>query len=127
MLVLQQSEILAHIMHLIFQGGVIVKNKIAISLLLLIFVFITGCSDYQEDFTFTGTVEEILVVGEKLVVKEYVGEDEGKKDGNVYEIPVDNVETYNIGQKLEVIVFSNTDADVWDLDRMKFEIKKVED
>ncbi|MGB3260653.1 hypothetical protein [Paenisporosarcina sp.] len=103
------------------------KNKIAISLLLLIFVFITGCSDYQEDFTFTGTVEEILVVGEKLVVKEYVGEDEGKKDGNVYEIPVDNVETYNIGQKLEVIVFSNTDADVWDLDRMKFEIKKVED
>ncbi|MCZ8537994.1 hypothetical protein M9R32_12430 [Paenisporosarcina quisquiliarum] len=103
------------------------KNKIAISLLLLIFLFIAGCSDYQEDFTFTGTVEEILVEGEKLVIKEYDGLDEGRKDGNVYEIPVDNVERYNIGQKLEVTVSSNTDADVWDLDRMKFEIKRVED
>ncbi len=114
-------------MHLIFQGGVIVKNKITISLLLLIFLFITGCSDYQEDFTFTGTVEEILVEEEMLVIKEYDGVDEGRKDGNIYEIPVDNVEKYSIGQKLVVTVFSNNDDDVWDLDRMKFELKTVAD
>lgn len=114
-------------MHLIFQGGGIVKNKITISLLLLIFLFITGCSDYQEKFAFTGTVEEILVEEEMLVIKEYDGVDEGRKDGNIYEIPVDNVEKYSIGQKLEVTVFSNTDDDVWDLDRMKFELKTVAD
>ena len=114
-------------MHLIFQRGVIVKNKITISLLLLIFLLITGCSDYQESFTFTGTVEEILVEEEMLVIKEYDGVDEGRKEGNIYEIPVDNLERYNIGQKLEVTVFSNTDADVWDLDRMKFELKTVAD
>ncbi|WP_394188740.1 hypothetical protein [Paenisporosarcina quisquiliarum] len=102
------------------------KNKITISLLLLIFLFITGCSDYQEDFTFTGTVEEILVEEEMLVIKEYDGV-EGRKGGNIYEIPVDNEEKYSIGQKLEVTVFSNTDDDVWDLDRMKFELKTVAD
>ena len=112
-------------MHLIFQGGVIVKNKITISLLLLIFIFITGCSYYQEDFTFTGTVEEILVEEEMLIIKEYDGVDEGRKDGNIYEIPVDNLEKYSIGQNLKVTVFSNTDEDVWDLDRMKFELKTV--
>ena len=62
-----------------------------------------------------------------LVIKEYDGVDEGRKDGNIYEIPVDNVEKYSIGQKLEVTVFSNTDDDVWDLDRMKFELKTIAD
>ena len=113
-------------MHLIFQGGVIVKNKITISFILLICLFFAGCSDdYQESFTFTGTVEEILVE-EMLVIKEYGGVDEGRKDGNVYEIPVDDVEKYNIGQKLEITVFSNTTADIWDLDNLKFDIKTVE-
>ncbi|MGG0668053.1 hypothetical protein [Sporosarcina koreensis] len=37
------------------------KNKITIGFLLLNLLFIAGCSDYQEEFTFTGTVEEILV------------------------------------------------------------------
>ncbi len=85
-----------------------------------------GCSDYQEQFTFTGVVKEILVEEEMLVIKEYGGVDEGRKDGNVYEIPVDDVEKYSIGQKLEITVFSNTDADIWDLDNMKFDIKTVE-
>ncbi|WP_419962366.1 hypothetical protein [Psychrobacillus sp. BM2] len=102
------------------------KNKITISFLLLIFLLIAGCSKYQESFTFTGTVEEILVEEEMLVIKEYSGVDEGRRDGNVYEIPDDDVERYSIGQKLEVTVFSNTDDDVWDLDHMKFDIKTVE-
>lgn len=108
------------------QRGVIVKNIITISLLLLIFLLFAGCSNYQESFTITGTVEEILVEEEMLVIKEYGGVDEGRKDGNVYEIPVDDVEKYNIGQKLEITVFSNTTADIWDLDYMKFDIKTVE-
>jgi len=95
------------------------------TLLVLNLLFITGCSKYHEDFTFTGTVEEILVEDEMLVMKEY-NAPEGRKESNVYEIPVDNVKEYTIGQKLEVTVFSNTDADVWDLNRMKFEIKTID-
>ena len=101
------------------------KNKITVGFILLICLFITGCSDYQEKFTFTGTVEEILVEDEMLVIKEYGGMDEGRKDGNVYEIPVDNIERYSIEQKLEITVFSNTDDDIWELDNMKFDIKTV--
>ncbi|WP_093062983.1 hypothetical protein [Psychrobacillus sp. OK028] len=102
------------------------KNKITISFILLICLFFAGCSDdYQESFTFTGTVEEILIE-EMLVIKEYGGVEEGRKDGNVYEIPVDDVEKYNIGQKLEITVFSNTSDDSWDLYNMKFDIKTVE-
>ncbi|QUG41954.1 hypothetical protein KD050_01235 [Psychrobacillus sp. INOP01] len=103
------------------------KNKITISIILLISLFFAGCSgDYQEGFTFTGTVEEILVEEEMLVIKEYGGVDEGRREGNVYEIPVDNVESYKVGQKLEITAFSNIDADIWDLDHMKFDIKPVE-
>ncbi|MFC5602783.1 hypothetical protein [Sporosarcina koreensis] len=102
------------------------KYKITIAFLLLNLFFIAGCSDYQEEFTFTGTVEEILVEEEMLVIKEYGGINKGRKDGNIYEIPVDDVERYSMGQKLEITVFSNTTADVWDLNNMKFDIKTVE-
>lgn len=103
------------------------KNKIKISFILLICLFSVGCSvDYQEKFTFTGIVEEILVEEEMLVLKEYAGGDEGRKEGNVYEVPVDDVERYSLGQKLEITVFSNTDYDMWDLNHLKFEIKTVE-
>nr|WP_285847103.1 hypothetical protein [Sporosarcina luteola] len=93
----------------------------------MICLFFAGCSDdYQESFTFTDTVEEILVEEEMLIMKEYGGVSHGRREGNVYEIPVDNVEKYNIGQKLEITVFSNTDADIWRLDNMKFDIKTIE-
>lgn len=49
----------------------------------------------------------------------------GRKDGIEYEIPVDNVERYKVGQKLEITVFSNIDEDIWDLEHMKFDIKIV--
>ncbi|MCG7344494.1 hypothetical protein MHZ92_10135 [Sporosarcina sp. ACRSL] len=102
------------------------KNIITVGFLLLNLLFIAGCSDYQKEFTFTGTVEELLVEEEMLIIKEYGGVDEGRKDGNVYEIPVDDVDRYSIRQKLEITVFSNTTADIWDLDNMKFDIKTVE-
>ena len=103
------------------------KKFITIPLLSLIFLFAVGCSDYQEDFTFTGTVEAIRVEDEMLVMKEYGGTDEGRNAGNVYEIPVDDPNQYSVGQKLKITVFSNTDEDIWDLDRMKFEIKTIDD
>ena len=75
-------------------------NKVIIPFLIVMgCLLIVGCSDYQEQFTFTGTVEEKLVEDEMLVIR----------------------------QKLEVKVFSNTDADIWDLDRMKFEIKEIDE
>lgn len=109
-------------------GGNLLNTKkvlIFLTLLVLNLLFIAGCSKYQKDFMFTGTVEDILIEDEMLVMKEYNASD-GRKEGNVYEIPVDNVKEYTIGQKLEVTVFSNTDADIWDLDRMKFEIKTID-
>lgn len=106
--------------------GVSVKNKITLGILLLNLLFVAGCSDYQKEFTFTGTVEEIFIEEELLIIKENGEVDEGRKDRNVYEIPVSELERYSIGQKLEITVFSNTTADIWDLDNMKFDIKTVE-
>ena len=84
-----------------FSGGAFLNiNKVIIPFLIVMgCLLIVGCSDYQEQFTFTGTVEEKLVEDEMLVIR----------------------------QKLEVKVFSNTDADIWDLDRMKFEIKEIDE
>ena len=102
-------------------------NKVIIPLLIIVgCLLIVGCSDYQEQFTFTGTVEEKLVEDEMLVIKEY-GQPEGRKPGNTYEIPVKDLSQYDIGQKLEVTVFSNTDDDIWALDHMKFEIKGIDE
>lgn len=101
------------------------KKILGLSFLFISLLFLVGCSEYQEDFTFTGTVEEIVVEYKILVMKEYDAP-ESRKEGNVYEIPVDKVERYNVGQKLEVTVFSNIDVDVWDLDHMKFEIEAID-
>lgn len=104
------------------------KNKITIGVILLICVFLASCSDdYQESFTFTGIVEELLVQEEMIVIKEYGKTNEGRREGNVYEIPVVDVDRYNIGQKLEVTVFTNTNEDIWDVEHMKFNINIVEE
>lgn len=103
------------------------KNKkiLGLSFSFMSLLFLVGCSEYQKDFAFTGTVEEIVVEDKILVMKEYDAPI-SRKEGNVYEIPVDKVERYNVGQKLEVTVFSNIDADIWDLDHMKFEIEEID-
>lgn len=101
------------------------KKIIGLYLLFLSLFFIVGCTDYREDFTFKGTVEEILVEKEMLVIKEYDAP-EDRVEGNVFEIPIEDVERYNVGQKLEITVFSNIDADVWDLNHMKFEINPID-
>lgn len=101
------------------------KKILGLSLLFLNVLFIVGCTDYNEDFTFKGTVEEILVEKEMLVMKEYDAP-EGRVEGSVFEIRVDKTEGYHVGQKLEIIVFSNTDADIWDLNHMKFKINVID-
>jgi hypothetical protein len=109
------------------KGGNCLKlYTIGLSTIFLCLFLVVGCSNYQEQFTFTGTVEEKLVESEMLVMKEYGGSDEGRGEGNIYEIPVDDIKEYNVGQKLEITVFSNTDDDVWALDKMKFEIKLID-
>ena len=103
------------------------KIKITISFISLICLFLVGCADdYQESFTFSGTVEELYVQEEILVIQEHNKINKGIREGNVYEIPVVDVERYNIGQNVEVTVFSNTDEDVWDVDHMKFDINIVQ-
>lgn len=56
-------------------------NKIRLSIIFLCLFLVVGCSNYQERFTFTGTVEEKLVEDKMLVMKEYGGSDEGRKEG----------------------------------------------
>jgi hypothetical protein len=104
-------------------------NKITrLFVVYIFFVIIVGCSkDYQVDFSFTGTIQEKLTEEKMLVMKENGGEYEGRREGNIYEIPVENIEQYNVGQKLKITVLSNTDKDIWDLDHMKFEIEQIED
>lgn len=108
------------------------KFKRIFSLLILssILLVVSACTTatYTIGSTITGTIEE-FITEEKflfddqfLLVKEYGGESEGRSPGNEYEIPVDSFEGYEIGQNVEVVIYSNTDADVWDLDNLKFEI-----
>lgn len=112
------------------------KNKKVHRLLILAITLLTvaACTfaPYNESFTFTGTIEE-LITEEKflfddqfLSVKEYGGESEGRSPGNVYEIPVDSLEDYGVGQRVEVTVLTNYDEDLWDPDRMKFEIAIID-
>lgn len=96
-------------------------------LISLLMAWMAGCSkDYHIDFIFEGTIQEKLTEEAMLVVKEDGGEEKGRREGNVYEIPVDDIDKYNIGQKLRITVFSNTEADIWDVEHMKFEIEKIE-
>jgi len=101
-------------------------NKIVrLSICLFFPFFILGCSnDYQVDNILTGTIEKILMEEEILVIKGY-GE-EGSTKGNIYEIPVDDPSKYELEQKLDITIYSNTDADVWDLDHMKFDVKTID-
>ena len=104
------------------------KIKITISFISLICLFLAGCADdYQESFTFSGTVEELDAQEEILVIKEHNNVNKGIQGGNIYEIPVVDVKRYNIGQNVEVTVFSNTDEDVWDVNHMNFDINIVKE
>ncbi|TAA72389.1 hypothetical protein [Planococcus salinarum] len=105
--------------------------------LLILCILIPGMAactfaPYTVDNEFTGTIEE-LITEEKflfddkfLEVKEYGGESEGRRAGNIYEIPVDSFEEYEVGQRVKVTVLTNYNEDVWDSERMKFEITIID-
>ena len=110
------------------------KRIYCLLILCLLIPSMAACTiaPYTESFTFTGTIEE-LIIEEKflfdekfLLVKEYGGESEGRSPGNLYEIPVDSFEDYEVGQRVEVTVLTNYDEDVWDPQRMKFEITIID-
>lgn len=112
------------------------KFKRIFSLLILssILLVVSACTTapYTESFTITGTIEE-FITEEKflfddkfLSVKEFGGESEGRGQGNMYEIPVDSFEDYEVGQNVEVVIYTNYDEDVWDPERMKFEVTIIE-
>ena len=105
-------------------------KKLMILMLILVGLLITAaCSTapYNEDATFTGTIEG-LTVKEKFLFDDQLLliKDDNGNSVSLYEIPVENFEDYEVGQRVEVVVFSNTDADVWDLDHLKFEITVTE-
>ncbi|MCP3028522.1 hypothetical protein [Halobacillus sp. A5] len=98
-------------------------------LFILLFGFLTACSqdrtvDWYESFRFTGTVEDKMTEERLLVMKEYK-EPDGRRKGNIYKIPVENINEYEAGDKLQIIVEKNTSSDEWDLDHMRFEIEHV--
>ncbi|MFI8685887.1 hypothetical protein [Rossellomorea sp. NPDC077527] len=84
-----------------------------------------GTVKWYESFRFTGTVEKKLNNEGMLDIKEYDAP-EGRKQGLSYEIPVDNMADYQVGDRLLVIVETNTDKDIWDLNHLRFDIKAIE-
>lgn len=112
------------------------KHKKVYRFLILAITLLTvaACTlaPYTVDNEFTGTIEELITEEKFLIddkflsIKEYGGESQGKSPGNVYEIPVDSFEDYEVGQSVKVTVLTNYDEDVWDPDRMRFEITVID-
>jgi hypothetical protein len=108
------------------------NNLVQIKVLMMFFIIILlsscnfGTTDkWYESFRFTGTVEKKLNKEGMLVIKEY-DTPEGRKQELPYEIPIDNMADYKVGDKLLVIVETNTDKDIWDLNHLRFDIKPIE-
>ncbi len=103
--------------------------RLLITFILLLIITACSLASYNHDSTINGTIEEMktkekLLFDEKTLLIRGIGIE--NKDGSIYEIPVDSFKDYKVGQKVEIDVYSNTDADVWNPNNMKFEIKVVE-
>ncbi|WP_226577751.1 hypothetical protein [Halobacillus litoralis] len=104
------------------------REKILVTIILLL---CSGCYgpgetvEWYESFRFHGVVVHKNMKDE-LIVLEEVDAPESRKDGNRFEIPVDDFEKYQKGDKVHVIVETNTTNDVWDLDHLRFHIKPLE-
>jgi hypothetical protein len=82
-------------------------------------------SNYNESGTFNGTVEHKQRLQKMLIIKT-LGIKSGKVDEKIYKIPVENIKQYEIGQKLEVKIYSKTNTDVWNSKKMKFKVRILE-
>lgn len=106
------------------------KRRWKWNLLLIVVLLFGGCSTalYTIDSTIVGIIEDIKIEGQFFADDEFLVIQEDDQEGNsLYEIPVNDSDAYEIGQKVEVVIFSNTATDDWDLDNMKFEIEVIEE
>jgi hypothetical protein len=84
-----------------------------------------GTVEWYESFRFKGRIEEIIVDGKMLVLKEFDAS-AGSKSGNTFQIPVDKIDEYEVGDRFLVIVESNTYDDDWDLNHLRFELISID-
>lgn len=103
----------------------------SISVFSFILLMTGGCTfaPYTFQNTVIGTIEEIEIEENFFIDDEFlVIEEENRQPGNsLYMIPVSDSGAYEVGQKVKVDIYSNTNADVWDLDNLKFEIEAIEE
>ncbi|MYL34515.1 hypothetical protein GLW05_13035 [Pontibacillus yanchengensis] len=62
------------------------------------------------------------VTDQNILLVKTVAPDNEDQHGKVFEVPVDRVEKYEIGQQLDFTVYSNSFDDVWNLDETKFKL-----
>lgn len=70
-------------------------------------------------------VEKFLTDDEFIVVR-------GKADHRgssvaTYDIPVSDSDSFEVGQKVQVEIYSNSNEEDWDLDHLKFEIELLKE
>lgn len=96
------------------------KAFVWIGCVTLFLMILAGCSsDYTEKTVLKGTIVEVK--------EEMIKVSQEKKKQNIFEIPASATTQFKKGQKVEVTIYSNTTADVWDLNKMKFEIDILEE
>ncbi|RLQ92788.1 hypothetical protein [Planomicrobium sp. Y74] len=103
----------------------------SISVFSVILLLAGGCTFAPHTFQHkvVGTIEEIEIEKNFFDDDEFlvIEEQNRQPDNSLYTIPVSDSDEYEVGQKVKVDIYSNTDADVWDLDHMKFEIEVMDE
>lgn len=95
-----------------------------------------GCFQIEEGTFIQGNITEINEESGDMEIEieawTTIGEAGSSKDSYEFEskpisqsIRVSNPKDYDEGQEVKVKVIKNYDEDVWDLDRLKFEVEKV--
>lgn len=93
--------------------------RLQFTLIVSTWLVLSGCTQpYEIESEFTGVVKQINEAHQLLIVAD--------SSETTYDIPVSDIRPYQVGQKLNITVFSNTDEDVWDLNHLKFEIETLE-
>ncbi|QDP41185.1 hypothetical protein [Radiobacillus deserti] len=99
-------------------------------------ITLIGCSQVEEGTFIQGNIENI---NEKsgdmeIEIEAWTTVSESAYSTNSFDfakkptsqtIQVSNPEDYQEGQKIEVKVIKNYEEDVWDIDRLKFEVKEL--
>ena len=99
-------------------------------------IALIGCSQMEEGIYIQGDITEInKETGDmEIEVESWTTVGDAESSPGSYElerntnsriIRASNLHKYDEGQKVEVKVIKNYDEDVWDLDKLNFEIKKL--